>query len=103
MCDVHMQLATSSGLRVTRYPYIALLSGSGSRTKMVASSEGMISATDLRQLLQPAVEEHGAQFVADRADQDERVNPSYWQSWLLQNVTATVLIVSTTTYVCHLC
>ena len=82
MCDVHMQLATSSGLRVTRYPYIALLSGSGSRTKMVASTEGMISAANLRQLLQPAVEEHGAQFVADRADQDERVNPTYWQSWL---------------------
>lgn len=68
-----MQLATSSGLRVTQYPYIALLSGSGSRTKMVASSEGMVSAADLMHLLRPAVEEHGAQFVADRADHDERV------------------------------
>ena len=69
-----MQLATSSGLRVTSYPYVALLSGSGNRTKMVASAEGMTSATDLLQMLQPAVEEHGAQFVADRADHDERVS-----------------------------
>ncbi len=29
------------------------------------------------QMLQPAVEEHGAQFVADQADQNERVSASY--------------------------
>lgn len=34
----------------------------------------MASASDLMQLLQPAVEEHGAQFVADQADHNERVS-----------------------------
>ena len=64
----------SSMLHVARYPYIALLSGSGSRTKKVASSEGFATAADLLQMLQPAVEEHGAQFVADQADHNERVS-----------------------------
>ena len=58
---------------MARYPYIALLSGSGSRTKKVASSEGFALPADLLQMLQPAVEQHGAQFVADQADHNERV------------------------------
>ena len=60
-------------LHVARYPYIALLSGSGSRTKKVASSEGFALPADLLQVLQPAVEQHGAQFIADQADHNERV------------------------------
>lgn len=60
-------------LHVARYPYIALLSGSGSRTKKVATSEGFALPADILQMLQPAVEQHGAQFVADQADHNERV------------------------------
>lgn len=63
-------------LHVARYPYIALLSGSGSRTKKVATSEGFALPADILQMLQPAVEQHGAQFVADQADHNERV----WQA-----------------------
>ena len=58
---------------MARYPYIALLSGSGSRTKKVASSEGFALPADILQVLQPAVEQHGAQFIADQADHNERV------------------------------
>lgn len=65
----------SSQLHVARYPYVALLSGSSERTKKVASSEGFATHSDLMQMLQPAVEEHGAQFVADQADHNERVSP----------------------------
>lgn len=60
-------------LHVSRYPYIGLLSGSGNRTKRVAASEGFATPADLMQVLQPAVEQHGAQFVADQADHNERV------------------------------
>ena len=66
-------LQFSSQLHVAQYPYVALLSGSSSGTKKVASSEGLATPADLMQLLQPAVEEHGAQFVADQADHSERV------------------------------
>ena len=69
-------LQFSSQLHVARYPYIALLSGSGGGARKVASSEGLASAGDLMQLLQPAVDEHGAQFVADQADHNERVSAS---------------------------
>ncbi|KAL3159233.1 hypothetical protein ABBQ32_011205 [Trebouxia sp. C0010 RCD-2024] len=62
----------SSMLHVSRYPYIGLLSGSGNRTKRVAASEGFATPADLMQVLQPAVEQHGAQFVADQADHNER-------------------------------
>ena len=67
-------LQLSSQLQVVHYPYIALLSGSGQRTRKVASCEGFASAGELMQTLQPAVEEHGAQFVADQADHNERVS-----------------------------
>lgn len=63
----------SSMLHVARYPYIGLLSGSGSRIKRVAASEGLATPADLMQVLQPAVEQHGAQFVTDQADHNERV------------------------------
>ncbi len=62
---------------MAHYPYVALLSGSNERTKKVASSEGLATPSDMMQMLQPAVEEHGAQFVADQADQNERVSASY--------------------------
>lgn len=62
----------SSQLHVAHYPYIALLSGSNERTKKVASSEGLAPPSHIMQMLQPAVEEHGAQLVADQADHNER-------------------------------
>lgn len=62
---------------MAHYPYVALLSGSNERTKKVASSEGLATPNDIMQMLQPAVEEHGAQFVADQADQNERVSTSH--------------------------
>ncbi len=70
----------SSQLHVAHYPYVALLSGSNERTKKVASSEGLVTPSDIMQMLQPAVEEHGAQFVADQADHNERVSASYLTS-----------------------
>lgn len=72
--DVHKSdpFMFSSQLHVAHYPYIALLSGSGQRTRKVASCEGFASPSELMQTLQPAVEEHGAQFVADQADHNER-------------------------------
>ena len=59
---------------MARYPYIALLSGSNERTKKVASSEGFATPGAIMQLLLPAVDQHGAQFVADRADHNETVS-----------------------------
>lgn len=73
----HHETQFSSQLHVAHYPYVALLSGSNERTKKVASSEGLATPSDIMQMLQPAVEEHGAQFVADQADHNERVSASF--------------------------
>ncbi len=73
----HHETQFSSQLHVAHYPYVALLSGSNERTKKVASSEGLATPSDIMQMLQPAVGEHGAQFVADQADHNERVSASF--------------------------
>ena len=52
---------------------MALLAFSGARTSLIVSVEGPTPPMELLQALTSAVEEHGAELVAERADAAERV------------------------------
>ncbi len=69
-----MQL--SSSLRATRYPYVGLIAHSGVRARLLVSVSGPLPAAQLLEHLQAALEQHGAEMVADRADAEERVRPA---------------------------
>lgn len=68
-----MQLSVS--LRVTRYPYVGLIAHSGVRAKLVMWATGAVGPQQLLEQLEAALEHHGAEMVADRADAEERVLP----------------------------
>ena len=52
---------------------MALLAFSGARTALIVLVEGPTTPSELLQTLNSAVEEHGAELVAERADAAERV------------------------------
>jgi hypothetical protein len=60
-------------LRVTGYPYCALLAFSGARTQLIAAVEGCAGATRLLGVLQQAVSDHGGHLAVEQADANERV------------------------------
>ena len=60
-------------LRTTGYPYVALLAFSGSRTKLIAATEGLSSASQLQAMLQQAAGEHEGHLAVEQADANERV------------------------------
>ncbi|KAK9806360.1 hypothetical protein WJX72_011391 [[Myrmecia] bisecta] len=62
----------SSSLRVTSYPFVAVLAFSGQRTRLVSAVEGYGSPTELIDHLFRAVNDHGAYLVAEQAEQQER-------------------------------
>lgn len=61
-------------LRVTGYPYVALLAFSGSRTQLIAAVEGPTPAARLLAVLQQAVNDHGGHLAVEQADANERVS-----------------------------
>ncbi len=60
-------------LRVTGYPYCALLAFSGTRTQLTAAVEGCPGAARLLGVLQQAVSDHGGHLAVEQADANERV------------------------------
>ncbi|KAK9918295.1 hypothetical protein WJX75_002911 [Coccomyxa subellipsoidea] len=62
----------SNSLRVTGYPYCALLAFSGARTQLIAAVEGCAGATRLLGVLQQAVSDHGGHLAVEQADANER-------------------------------
>lgn len=70
-CDAGAQLAGS--LRATGYPFVALLAFSGTRTRLVASAQGVVAPGPLCAALKRAADEHGASLVAEQAEHRERV------------------------------
>ncbi|EIE19724.1 UBX-domain-containing protein [Coccomyxa subellipsoidea C-169] len=62
----------SNSLRVTGYPYCALLAFSGTRTQLTAAVEGCPGAARLLGVLQQAVSDHGGHLAVEQADANER-------------------------------
>lgn len=68
-----MLLQLSQSLRVTTYPYNALLAFSGSRIRLIAAAEGAIPPTELLSMFQQAQDRQAASLVAEQAEQNEQV------------------------------
>ena len=72
----HLLLQLSQSLRVTAYPYTALLAFSGSRIRLIAAAEGALLPSQLLPLLQEAQERQAVNLVAEQADHNEQVLPT---------------------------
>jgi FAS-associated factor 2 len=58
----------SMAVQASSYPYVGLMAFSGSRTRLVAASEGLCTPAQLLTMLRDAVNQYGAEFVADQAE-----------------------------------
>jgi FAS-associated factor 2 len=64
----------ASNLRVSKYPYCALLAFSGPRTRLITFTEGPVRPEALAELLQAALVGHGGLLWEDRLLQEQRDN-----------------------------
>mmetsp|Transcript_12237 Transcript_12237/g.31309 ORF Transcript_12237/g.31309 Transcript_12237/m.31309 type:complete len:471 (+) Transcript_12237:188-1600(+) len=62
----------ANSLKATTFPFVALLLGSSSRLRLAYTHGGPIGAAELRDGLQAAIGEHGAELVVERAEAQER-------------------------------
>ena len=61
-------------VQASSYPYVGLMAFSGSRTRLIAASEGLCTPAQLLAMLQEAVNQYGAEFVADQAEASQVVS-----------------------------
>lgn len=64
----------NSSLRVSSYPYCALLAFSGSRTRLICSVQGLVRPDALAETLQRALLEHGGLLWEEQLVQEQREN-----------------------------
>jgi FAS-associated factor 2 len=69
-CPEAFRLSTK--LRVTRYPYCALLAFSGTQTRLISCSEGNIRPEALAERLQQSLTEHGGILWEERLLREQR-------------------------------
>eukprot|EP00775_Hariotina_reticulata_P005536 gene5536-5772_t len=62
----------SGRLNISTYPAVVLLAFSGTRTKLVAAAQGLVSKQQLLAVLRRVVEEQGMMLTAERLEREER-------------------------------
>ncbi|KAL4854252.1 putative oxidoreductase YhdF [Chlorella vulgaris] len=62
----------ASNLRAARYPYVALLAFSGTRTRLITAVEGKLPPTRLQEVLQAALNDHGSLLWQEHAERQQR-------------------------------
>jgi len=74
----------SGRLNISTYPAVVLLAFSGTRTKLVAAAQGLVSQQQLLAVLRRVVEEQGMMLTAERLEREERVGASLCSHTCLQ-------------------
>lgn len=74
----------SGRLNISTYPAVVLLAFSGTRTKLVAAAQGLVSKQQLLAVLRRVVEEQGMMLTAERLEREERVSASLCYHHCLQ-------------------